>query len=558
MGNILPGFKASIVNDLITNITSGTDSLYAFASNPVAVANGGVNAQHYGDYDMYFNTLWTMTMGKKLSNNDVKAMIVNNPWVNNQVYARYDNNSNVYAEAAGTYTNTNFYAVVPPGTYGGGYNIYICIDNNGNSNSTVTPTQVQPTTFQTSDGYLWRYITTVSAVDYTRFTSTTTPIATLDNTAVSVVGNYIPVYPNTTISSGAFVYSGVDVVSLINSGNGYISYHDGYVRGIVNSTVIQIESSSTDPLNPPSVDKDFYTNNGIYIYNTTTATSQYFGVAGYLSNTIGGVQVNQITLDAPANTFNITPGVTQYKISPKIVFQTDGTRDPVAYSVINTTSNSISNVVIIDPGSQITWANVTIQSNTSYPNTSSGTRASAYAIVPPPGGHGYNIYRELKVSAIGFAFNFANNESGNVVTTGTYNKIGIMKNPYASNLTTNSVATTITRGSLYTNAAFNQVLIANVTSQATAFTVGSQVSGITSGALGVVMFSNSTQIGIVGDKSFIQQETITDGTHTANLYYINTYGNIYAKDCDVLYTQNISDVVRSNSQTESYKLIIQV
>lgn len=544
MGKILPGYKTSIINDLINSIASNTHIYYSFASSPIP-NSGNVAPVLSDDYDNIFLTSWQLMFGKKLSSHDIVPVIVNNKWQTNTVYSRYDNTANTYAEDNGTYANTNYYVIVPPGTYGGGYNVYVCIDNNQGNPSIYAPSQIQPSTFETSDKYKWRYITTISSSDYLKFST--------DKVA--------PIYANSLLSASAFSYAGVDTLVITNSGNGYSTYHDGTIRSVVNTTLIQIDSSDSNALNPPSTDNDFYTNSGIYIYNSENATSQYFGISKYVSNTVGTIRTNWIYLDNQANTDTIIPNITNYKISPKIRFQTDATHSPVAYSVINTTSNSISNIVIVDPGSGVTWANVIVESNTSYPTLTSGNRANVYAIVPPAGGHGYDPVTALKATGVSISFTFANNEFYNIPVNCTYNRIGILKDPFTmSTNTNNSNSTFINKTEYrYTNTYFNQVTIANVDPIGTVFNVGETITGSVSNALGIVVFSNTTQIGFTGDKHFAQTEPIVsaNGTKTANIN-INTFGNIYVKDLDIIYVQNLTDVSRSNTQSENYKLVIQI
>jgi hypothetical protein len=321
-----------------------------------------------------------------------------------------------------------------------------------------------------------------------------------------------------------------------NTGSGYNSYTNGTIKSVVNSTVVEIESYS-------SGDNNFYTKNGIYIYNTIAATSQLFGVSSYISNTSG----KWVYLDSPANTTNITASVTKYLITPKVVFDTDGTT-PVAYSIINTYSNSIGSIVILDKGSNITRANVSIQSNTSY-----GSLANLYAIVPPAGGHGADPSTELNMKGMGVYFTFSNTENATIVTSNTlYNKIGILRNPYG--LQSNGAKS----GARYYANTFSQVLKANVSPSFT-FNVGETITGVNTGSIGTVVFSNSTQVYLTGDKSFTTGETLANaaGINVTNMT-INTLGSIYTNDLKPLYVQNINNVNRSNTQTESFKLVIQV
>ena len=58
---------------------------------------------------------------------------------------------------------------------------------------------------------------------------------------------------------------------------------------------------------------------------------------------------------------------------------------------------------------------------------------------------------------------------------------------------------------------------------------------------------------------FVDGEGVANGAGVlvANIT-INTLGDIYATDIKPLYVQNINNVNRSNTQTESFKLVIQI
>ena len=351
--------------------------------------------------------------------------------------------------------------------------------------------------------------------------------------------NYVPVYTNTTLSAVASSYSGVEVVMITNAGSNYTAYTNGVVRSVQNSTVVQIENfaSSSD---------NFYVNNAIYVYNTVESTSQIRTVSDYVSNSSGKF----VFVSQPFDTSKITSGITEYLISPAVVFETDGDSDPKAYSVVNTSNYSISNVVMLDSGSNISWANVKIQS--SY-----GSGATVYAIVPPPGGHGFDPITELDVKGFGVNFTFSNTEGGTIPTANVlYNKIGIVKNPYV--MTSNTTSGDIGKGSKYTSNTFNQVLIANV-SPSVVLTTGQFVTGVNSGARGIVVFSNTSQIHIVGDQYFKENEGLANsaGSTVCNVS-IKQVADIYTKDLKPIYIDNINNVNRSDVQTEVFKLTIEI
>jgi len=612
MGYLLPQYKQAIIEDIISSVTVNTANYYVFAANPVPYS-GNPPTITYDDYTTTFTNDWNMLFGKIVANSQIYSMIKNIQWQTNTVYSRYDNTDPNLA-------NENFYVVVPPSTLGGAYNIFKCIDNANSSPSIRPPDQIQATSFTKSDGYTWRYITSIANFDYQSIATST----------------FIPVYPNTSVQTGAYSKSGIEVVNVINAGSGYVAhsyglnanrltvtsvngtFHSGdyvyqtagnanasiiasgyifttnttpnsstldvrltgtaqfsnlyplynatnssvnaaitssnnygsnnFIQAVVNSTVIQIGAYE-------SAVSGFYTNSSIYFYNTTSPTGQIKTIVNYQSNLSG----NFVYLDSPANTQQITFS-TQYLISPKVVFQTDARTSsnstPLAYCVVNpSTNNGISNVVMIDVGSGASWANVTFQTNTS----TGGAGATAYAIVPPAGGHGANPANELFVQGIGIAFNFSNNEANTIPENVQYNKIGLFRDPYVIDSNTGLKTSTLYGGNTFTS-----YITANV-SPSTTFTVGDTVTGANSGAFGTVAFSNGSVLYITGDKYFAN-ESITNSTglvsaniviNSSNSTYFNR-GSIYTKDIMPLYIQNINNVNRSSGRVETYKLIIQI
>jgi hypothetical protein len=515
MGKVLPNYKKVLIDEIIDAVTANTSQYYAFASNPIAYV-GSPPTTTDDDYSANFTNDWQMIFGKKLKPGDFAYMIENNVWTSGTVYDRYIDTSNTL------YSNNNFYVVCEPSPTDGKHYIYKCIDNNNGANSTTNPATggSSAITFQTADSYKWRYITSISAATYTKFAT----------------NDYVPVFPDATIVSTAKTYSGIDVVVVANGGSGYQTYSQSglKIQSKSNTTLLQIDSSEPQTLG-------YYNNNSIYIYNTgSPSTSQLKNISSYTSNSSG----RWVTLDSAANTDNITVNVTQYLISPRVVFNTDGT-SPIAYSVVNTSTNTISSITILDSGSNISRANVSI-ATLSY-----GSGANLYAIVPPPGGHGSSPVSELNIKGLGIGFYFSKDESNTIPSNTVYNKIGLIKNPYVLNANN-------TKGSRYSSNTFKQVLEANLSS-GYVFSVGESLSGVTSGAKGTVVFSNSTILRITGDKNFSNGEYIANSSGSSiGTININSLGNIYAKDVIPLYYENINNVTRSNTQTESFKIIIQV
>lgn len=510
MGKILSKMKASVAEDMISSITSNTAKYYAFVSNPVEDLDA-VDTETLDFFSSYHENINTLIFGKKLANTDIVPVIENIPWTTNTVYSRYDNTRDL--------SNSDFYVVAAPAIVGGVYHVYKCIDNANGAASTEKPDQIQASSFTKSDGYTWRYIYSISAANYTKFATT----------------NYVPVYSNTTIVSGAYTYSGVEVVPIVNAGAGYDTYHSGTVRSNPNSTVIQIENEASSTTN-------FYQNNAIYLTNNSAPTAQLLTISQYVSNASG----NWVILSEAANTTNITAGITNYAISPRVKFDTDGDEQPKAYTIVSNTTNSIANVVIIDPGYGITRANASIVTSVVASVT---VTANVYCIVPHPGGHGSAPEAELNTKGLSISISFSGTESNTVPTNILYNKIGLLKNPYTLNANN-------TKGSAYSANTFKSYVDANVSGYT--YTVGDTLTGNTSNAKGIVAFANSSRVYIVGDKHFETDETVVDGANNSATITINSLGDIYTKDLYPIYYRNVSDVTRSNTQTESFKLIVEV
>ena len=130
----------------------------------------------------------------------------------------------------------------------------------------------------------------------------------------------------------------------------------------------------------------------------------------------------------------------------------------------------------------------------------------------------------------------------------SYDMIGIMKAPYGLN---NS---NFTKSSIYTSNTFSQVLKANVS---ITYTVGELVTGANSGALGKVVFANSSQVYLIGDKHFANGENIISSNGSVSTLDVKSRPNVYSKDQLPMYIQNINSITRSNTQTESYTIVVQ-
>lgn len=519
MGLITSSFKKSIIDDMLYSIQTNTAYYYAFAASPNEWTGNTVPAETSDDYSTNFYNNWTMLFGKKLTNTDIFPVAKRINWASNTVYAKYDNTSTKLA-------NSNFYVMTTPTETGGYYHIFKCIDNSNGAVSTAKPDLIQYSSFTKADGYTWRYICSISDKVFSRFAT----------------DSFIPIYANAAISESAYDYSGIDIVNIQDAGSGYTVFHQGTVESVVNSTVIQISNTASGSLN-------YYSNSAVYFY-ANTHTSQLANVVSSASNGSG----IYITLSTAANTSAIIPTTTSYYIGPRVVFDTDGIEQPMARATVNANTFSISSIQVIDTGYGVTRANVSILTSAyALASTNTATAANVSCIAPPPGGHGSNPVNELGIRGIAINFKFANGEINTIPTNVKYNKIGIIKNPY--NVTANGTKS----ATAYTSNTFNGLINAEPGTAVT-FTVSDTITGANSGAKALVAFSNSSVLKLVGDKRFVNGEIIYDTSNNQTTITVNaaSTADIYTKDLYPLYTQNIDTTERSNTQIESFRIIIQV
>lgn len=500
MGKILNNFRF----DLVDNFIQSNNIYYAFAADstgsPFAkVEDNSINSsQNYLAYSMQF--------GKKITDSDIKPVIKKITWEYDTLYDMYDDKDI-------DLSTKNYYVMTPPIISGGFRHVFKCLDNNNKANSLQMPDVIQSLPFKKSDGYIWKYMYTIEEADYNKWATE----------------EFIPIIANTEIKETAY-QGGIDKIVIDNSGMNYITFHQGIIRSVVNSSLLQIDHTA-------STDNDFYNLSSIYLFNTTNQTGQLREIVNYTSNSSG----KWIDLKTSANTSLITAGLTQYIISPTVKIIGDGDRPAKAYSLV--ANNQISDIIIIDSGQNYSYSSVKISANNAY-----GSLCSARAIIPPIGGHGYMTEAELNIKGYSINIQFNGSENGVIQTIGDYSTIGILKNPYQSANSSN----------IFQSNSFNQILKTSISSN-TVFEDGETVIGTSSLAEAIVFHSNSSSLWLTGDKHFSNNEIIvgqTSGLSTA--ININTIGDIYSKKLDILYYHNIPMINRSISQKETYKILIAV
>lgn len=373
--------------------------------------------------DSYLNVYNDMVFAKRVNISDVKQMIRNIPWVSNtKVYTEYSH------DLPSLYTS-DFFTVVDDDSE---YNVYKCLFNNGNTVSISAPTrqgnESDLSQITTGDGYVWKYMYTITKSDYEKFAST----------------DYVPVTANSDVIEGA-VPGKIEVIKIINSGKRY----DNYIASAVFKTGdIRVSGSGTTYGAPETASaiNDYYRGCVMKIVSGSGA-EQYRRIVNYSGD---GIQ-KLFTLDRP---FTTTPSVNDtYQVYPYILVWGDGTETTPAEAmaiVDSASSNSISDIEILHHGAGYRYASASVGlSSTDVPysvssvqidlpsDVSGGASFEAAVLKPilsPNGGHGSDPYNELAANHVCVSVKLEQSENGTIPIENDFRQVGIIRNPKYHNV----------------------------------------------------------------------------------------------------------------------------
>ena len=127
------------------------------------------NTSIISHYDVWNN----MVGGKRVTGNDLRHVIPRFDWTSGFRYAAYDDYIDSKDLKDG---NTQFYVLTDD------WNVYKCLSNNYSAVSTSKPTSISSVSdFQTADGYVWKYMYSITAEEQLRYlTDYYMPVKTLD------------------------------------------------------------------------------------------------------------------------------------------------------------------------------------------------------------------------------------------------------------------------------------------------------------------------------------------------------------------------------------------
>lgn len=410
---------ASFVSSFANNdyfVFAGKHTPYPGSDANLTTPNNSVKSTNLDVYD-------NMIFAKRISSSDIVHVINKYLWSSNTFYYKYDHRD-------GELYDKRFYTVVDESTE---YNVYKCLFNASNTtvnvNSTVAPSVKTVDPIVTGDGYIWKYMYSISKTQYEKFATS----------------SYIPVIANTTIETAA-IDGTIEVIDIVTQGRGYDNY---IANGTFRTTDLTVGGASNIYGAPDDAEAedDYY--RGCVIKITTSsvgAAGQYRRIIDYRG--VGGQKI--FTLNSP---FTTTPAAgDEYEVYPYVYVWGDGTETTIAEgrAIIDSTANSIVEIEMLNVGAGYRYGEsyagktpdtipVTINSAfidlpASIANSASFTAATLQPIISPIGGHGLNPLVELGARRVCISTKFTNSEGGTIPVENDFRQVGILKNPLFTNV----------------------------------------------------------------------------------------------------------------------------
>lgn len=388
-------YRSDVAKLFIDDVKVGNYYLFVSSTSNTIISNSESSKKSFLEKTIF---------GKRISTDEVYYAIKNYPWQQDIVYTQYDDTVDI--------ENSKYYVVVyPENNETGDYKVYKCLFNNYGANSihppsynNVTPDQI----YSMSDGYVWKYMYSLSAFQYDKYNAR----------------GFIPILDsNTSISS-----SGSEINQIFITNN---DTNRGYetVSGFIYQVLTGLENTVTITANVSELNaiENYYANYSFYVTNTNNV-SQVYEVETYVYNPLTGRAT--ITLIGGIPSDGILVNSATYSLLPQIKIFGDGT-GAVAIPRVSTAGN-ISSIIMLNSGSGYTRAVASIPDPYAFDPSTISTldeRVILRPVLSPVGGHGSNLIEELSCNHA-LLYNSLN-EFDNVIvpSSNSFASIGIVRNP---------------------------------------------------------------------------------------------------------------------------------
>lgn len=465
------------------------------------------------EYDAWYN----MTALKKLTDQNIRLGFKRINWTSGVVYDEYDDLVDL--------TDKNFYVMTSQ------FNVYKCISNNGGATSTVRPTQLSSIQ-ETTDGYKWKFMFTISQSDIDEFAS----------------AEYLPITYDSIVINSAIIGS-IENVKVESIGSGYATNSSLPIYVYGDGDEFQSETA----LATPSVDSQGRL--------TSVTVDSLNNGAGYSLPIVGQIPVliRQVTTTGTRESAYglATTNESGAVVSVDVVIPGQGYINGQQVSIIQSSArgvaftNNLGEVI----SATINIAGQNFRKATATVVASSVSPASVRPIISPFRGHGGAPDRELLAKYVLLNITISGAEGGGDFTIANdFRQIGLIEDPY--NYGTTEVATDIT---------LNAKRTLNVTVTAGSFVADENIYGQTSGATGKYIDIIDTNIlrYIKGDVTLsniidfeVGETIISESGATATINSI-VDPEVQRFSGDILFINNRVPIFRNADQVETISFVLE-
>jgi len=475
---------------------------------------------------------------QKLTSADVSHVVRRYNWTTGTSYIAWDSDDeNIYDKI--------FYVLTSE------FKVYKCLRNNNGGQSTVQPTHTTPTPVTMSDGYVWKYMYSITTADSEKFLTTaympvkSVPItkeATVAIEAATGQDKILLTQANADIKVGHRVKNGSTVVGEVQA-----------ISGAQLDLVANISGSAVPAGTKLTLD---FANDTKASTALSTDFIQYKAQKDSLELAeAGGIE-----------RIEVLTGGAGYTSAPTINIHGDGTAAAVAAADVTIAGGAITGVKI---GTSTSGSNHGADySIASFELLGGGasTQATLRAVISPAKGHGVDPVAELGGFLISLNTQLTGSGGGDLTIGNDFRQISIIKNPRVHDSAAYG-------GALATATTLNPLKVLNIHSGGNAglFAADDVITGGSSGAKAFVAKVDTSgsnnkifyyQNSKTGFEDFAtgSTETITaqDGAGTSSEYVASIdNAEVDRRSGQLLFLENRNPINRSATQIEDIKLILE-
>lgn len=386
------------------DIYNENDFFYMFASRAIPWEDD-TSPDTPRDSQFYQTTYrHDMLFVKRIQAADAVLLSPRYDWVSGTIYDQYDDE---YAPGHPAYSGATNLADAKFFVLTDEFNVYKCLDNNKNAQSTIKPTSTGTDTFELDDGYIWKFMFQIGSADRTKF----------------LTERFLPVRKVSGAGNPEFDVNGeLDSITVTAGGSGYTSAPTVVIEGDGTG------ATATATISGDAVDSISITSAGRGYSFAFVQLSGGGGTGATATASLGSTEtpslqsaVESAAVSGTLDRIVVTAGGVDYiEGDITIVIRGDGT-GAAASATVNS-AGTITDVTVTNPGSGYTFVELEISQS-----IGSGTSAVLRPVLSPFSGHGGNPPRELFAKNVGVTVSFTSDDN-DIITGNEFRQVGIIKN----------------------------------------------------------------------------------------------------------------------------------